>query len=97
MRQKSGETLRAFLARFNLEVLQVKDIDEAVHFATLRAAVTDPKLRFSIAKKEPADLQELLARCKKFASANEIYEASKGLVDTPHKRTDERPDLTRPG
>ncbi|XP_043710610.1 uncharacterized protein LOC122659575 [Telopea speciosissima] len=85
--QRPNETLRDFFSRFNSMKLEIDDLDPAMAKVALIASIADVNLSFSLCKKEPEDLNELLARCKKFMNATEIMHARQ---ETAHVRTNKK-------
>ncbi|XP_071901929.1 uncharacterized protein [Coffea arabica] len=71
IRQKPDESLRNFMTRFNAESLQVRDKDEKVVMAVFTNGLRVEELFYELAKKPPANLEELLTRAHAAANAEE--------------------------
>ncbi|OMO62054.1 Retrotransposon gag protein [Corchorus capsularis] len=73
IRQRPNESLRDYVTRFNAEALQVKDLDQSVAVAALMNGLRDDEFqfKFSLSKKPPKTLSELLLRAEKYINAEE--------------------------
>ncbi|KAJ4973989.1 hypothetical protein NE237_007163 [Protea cynaroides] len=101
MRQRHDESIRAFVSRFSQEVLEIKGVEDHVAMTTLQLVITNPKLLFSVNKKEPTSYEDLLARCEKFAATNEalqfhqLYHQTEAGPSDKSKQTAQYKDLER--
>ncbi|XP_071927065.1 uncharacterized protein [Coffea arabica] len=77
IRQKSDESLRNFMARFNTESLQIRDKDEKVVMASFMNGLRAEELFYKLAEKPPGDLEELLTRAHAAANAEEAARLKK--------------------
>ncbi|XP_027091882.2 uncharacterized protein [Coffea arabica] len=71
IRQRPDETLRNFMTRFNAESLQVRDKDEKMVMAAFTNGLRVEEIFYDLAKKPPANLEELLRRAHETANAEE--------------------------
>lgn len=93
IKQHGGESFREFLSRFNKKLLEVRDLDPSVTFATLLGGIKGDKLQFSLSKKPLNNLVQLLARCEKYINAFEAMNARKDVdKDDSGKKRNGRED-----
>ncbi|KAG1326718.1 putative Retrotransposon gag protein [Cocos nucifera] len=110
IRQKEGESIRAFIFQFNTAALEVRDLDQSVAMAALKSGLQKNDLLFSLEKKHPRDFADMLARAESYVRAEEAFEAKDGEVGgkrligrldrstEERKRTEARPrSRTPPG
>ena len=62
IRQKKDETLREYVGRFNQETLAVDDVDDKVAVTAFMSGIRTGKLLFSLSKRPPHDMAELMLR-----------------------------------
>ncbi|XP_043700063.1 uncharacterized protein LOC122650738 [Telopea speciosissima] len=86
IRQRSNETLRAFLTRLNSEALKVWDLDPIVKFQALRSGIRDVELKKSMIMDEPADMHNLFSRCEKHINLVEVLAAKQEKEREPEKK-----------
>ncbi|XP_043693372.1 uncharacterized protein LOC122643865 [Telopea speciosissima] len=91
VKQKSGETLRSYLTRFNQVKLEVEDLDPKVEYTALLAGIRDKDLNWELYKSNPSNLTELQARCEEYMTAVETLDAKMDTQDgrTEKKRTEQ--------
>ncbi|XP_043696608.1 uncharacterized protein LOC122647224 [Telopea speciosissima] len=87
MKQKSGETLRSYLTRFNPVKLEVEDLDPKVEYTALLAGIHDKDLNWELYKSNPSNLMELQARCEEYAMEVENLDAK---MDAQEGRTEKK-------
>nr|XP_027083763.1 uncharacterized protein LOC113706072 [Coffea arabica] len=71
IRQKSDESLRNFMTRFNTKSLQIRDKDEKVVMAAFTNGFRAEELFYKLTEKPPGDLEEFLTRSHAAANAEE--------------------------
>ncbi|XP_071900977.1 uncharacterized protein [Coffea arabica] len=71
IRQRSDESLRNLMTRFNAESLQVRDKDEKVVMAAFTNGLRVEELFYDLAKIPPVNLEEILRRAHEAANAEE--------------------------
>ncbi|XP_065635448.1 uncharacterized protein LOC136070057 [Quercus suber] len=88
--QREDETLRAYITRFNREVLSIDKADDKILVAAFTNGLRKGKFLFSIYKNDPKTMTEVLYRATKYMSAEDALLARE---DKPRKR--ERQEDTR--
>ncbi|XP_014679194.1 PREDICTED: uncharacterized protein LOC106819047 [Priapulus caudatus] len=73
IRQREGESIRAYINRFNVAVLEVWNLDQSVAMAALKGGLQKNDLLFSLEKKYPRDFADLLARAEGYVRAEEAF------------------------
>ncbi|XP_043694049.1 uncharacterized protein LOC122644721 [Telopea speciosissima] len=63
VKQRSDESIRAFVSRFNEESLDIKDLDEATAYMAMSNGLTNMDLIRDLARKPIKNMAELLERC----------------------------------
>ena len=64
---------RAYINRFNVAALEVRNLDQSVTMATLKGGLQKNDLLFSLEKKYPRDFADLLARAEGYARVEEAF------------------------
>ncbi|GAV89262.1 hypothetical protein CFOL_v3_32680, partial [Cephalotus follicularis] len=76
--QGRDESLRDYLTRFNRESLTVKDLEPSFAMAALNSGLrSSSSFTFSLMKKPPVDMVDLLRRAEKYVNAEEGMAARK--------------------
>ncbi|XP_077228586.1 uncharacterized protein LOC143861570 [Tasmannia lanceolata] len=83
LRQEDGESLKAFVIRFNREALQVPNLDPSAATNTLLPGAKSNELRRALALRNPHSLDDLMAGAEEYISVEETLVA----LDTNRKRT----------
>ncbi|GKV35101.1 hypothetical protein SLEP1_g43414 [Rubroshorea leprosula] len=78
IRQKTDESLRAYIAHFHNESLQVDNLDEGVAMHALMNGLKDCDFLHSLNREEPKSLKDILHRSKGYIRAEERAIAKKG-------------------
>ena len=73
IKQREGESIRAYVNRFNVAALEVRNLDQSVAMAALKGGLQENDLLFSLEKKYPRDFADLLARAEGYARAEEAF------------------------
>ena len=73
IKQREGESIRAYINRFNIAALEVQNLDQSVAMAALKGGLQKNDLLFSLEKKYPRDFANLLARAEGYAQAEEAF------------------------
>nr|AJE29374.1 putative gag protein [Coffea canephora] len=71
IRQKSDESLRNYMSRFNAESLQIRDKDEKVVMVAFMNGLRVEELFYKLAEKPPGDVDEFLIRAHAATNAEE--------------------------
>ncbi|XP_027063006.2 uncharacterized protein [Coffea arabica] len=77
IRQRSDESLRNFMTRFNTESLQIRDKDEKVVMAAFVNGLRVEDLFYKLAEQPPANLEEFLIRAQAAANVEEVARLKK--------------------
>ncbi|KAJ0984548.1 hypothetical protein J5N97_002904 [Dioscorea zingiberensis] len=75
IKQHEGESLRSYICRFNLEALEVPDLDESVAVLAVMEGVQESRFKFSLSLEQPKDMNDLLAMAAKYINSEEIEAA----------------------
>ena len=73
IKQREGESIRAYVNCFNVTVLEVRNLDQSIAMAALKGGLQKNDLLFSLEKKYPRDFVDLLARAEGYARAEEAF------------------------
>ena len=73
IKQREGESIRAYINRFNVAVLEVQNLYQSVAMAALKGGLQKNDLLFSLEKKYPRDFADFLARAEGYARAKEAF------------------------
>ncbi|XP_042969059.1 uncharacterized protein LOC122301741 [Carya illinoinensis] len=85
IKQKEGESLKAYLTRFNKENLTTNDQDEKIILAALLGGIWPRSLfMIELAKKAPSTLREFMDRADDYINAKDILQA---LLESRKKET----------
>ena len=74
VKQKEGKSIRSYLGRFNVVVLEVRDLDQSVAMAALKGGLLRNGLRYSVEKTYPQDIVDMLAWMEKYVRADKAFE-----------------------
>ncbi|KAJ0984597.1 hypothetical protein J5N97_002953 [Dioscorea zingiberensis] len=72
IKQHEGESLRSYICRFNLEALEVPDLDESIAVLAVMEGVQESRFKFSLSLEQPKDMNDLLAMAAKYIDSEEI-------------------------
>ena len=87
VRQKSGESTRDYITRFNNEKLEVIDYEEKTAITALMSGLLPNKLYYTLAKDPPKTMSELMAKAAKIMNAEEAM-AAKNNTDTKENKVE---------
>nr|XP_027124153.1 uncharacterized protein LOC113740830 [Coffea arabica] len=100
IRQKSDESLRNFMTRFNTESLQIRDKNEKMVMAAFMNGFRAEELFYKLAEKPPGDLEEFLTRAHAAANVEEAArlkrESDRELGDRREQGNPPRTRMDRP-
>ncbi|XP_058078570.1 uncharacterized protein LOC131226876 [Magnolia sinica] len=77
LKQKSGESLKDYISRFNEEALQVDDYFNKMALTAMISGLKDGRFLFSIGKNPLATLSDLINRAQKYTNAEEFFSCEK--------------------
>ncbi|XP_043710455.1 uncharacterized protein LOC122659405 [Telopea speciosissima] len=79
VKQRSDESIRDYITRFNAESLEIKDLDDAMAFNALHNGVTNHDLVKSLTLDPVATMPQLLDRCYQYTNMFDIMKARKAV------------------
>ena len=65
IKQQEGQILRAFVKRFNKEILEVDEVDDQVLLIDFQARLTSEDFIFAMAKSPPTTMTDLMFKTQK--------------------------------
>ncbi|XP_043717607.1 uncharacterized protein LOC122665521 [Telopea speciosissima] len=91
-KQCSDDSIRDYIARFNVKSLEIKDLDDAMAFNALHNGVTNHDLVKSLALDPVMTVPQLLDHCYQYANMFDIMKARKAVDGKApeEKRTSEK-------
>ncbi|XP_043701798.1 uncharacterized protein LOC122652182 [Telopea speciosissima] len=98
MKQRSDESIRSYISRFNKESLDLRDLDEATAHTAMSNGLTHEDLIKDLARKPTKSMAKLLDRCNEFANMEDVLQARKGNENEGEKKrsaTDHQRDEKR--
>ncbi|XP_043705242.1 uncharacterized protein LOC122655065 [Telopea speciosissima] len=93
IKQRTNESIRDFLIRFNKEALEVRNLDQIVKFQALRSGIRDVELKKSLIMDEQGDMYELFSRCEKYINLAEVLAPEQEKEGKPEKKSQEKKDV----
>ncbi|KAG8645588.1 hypothetical protein MANES_10G076111v8 [Manihot esculenta] len=96
VKQKEGESLREYVARFNTEALQIPELDEGRAVEAMQKGTTSAEFFGSLSRKPPTSLAELMKRAEKYIRQDDALVTSRfakgmaGKEKAPEERRPER-------
>ncbi|XP_050290547.1 uncharacterized protein LOC126728827 [Quercus robur] len=99
--QLEDETLRSYIASFNKEVLSIDEADDKILVAAFTNGLRKGKFLFSLYKKDPKIMSDVLYRATKYMNAEDALLAREEKPKKREKQEDTRQDrgqkMTRTG
>ncbi|XP_021629561.1 uncharacterized protein LOC110627519 [Manihot esculenta] len=86
VRQRRGESLREYVARFNTEALQIPELDEGRAVEAMQKGTTSPEFFGSLCRKPPTSLAELMKRAEKYIRQDDALTTSRFAGETTDRR-----------
>ena len=83
VKQQEDETLRSYITRFNKEALWIDEVDNKILVTAFTNGPRKGKFLFSLYKKDPKTMSEVLYRATKYTNAEDALLARE---DKPRKR-----------
>ena len=90
IKQDKDESLRSYLTRFNEEILQVEEPDDKVSMTAFLGGLRSSSFLFSVMKRPPRSMPELLAKAQKNMNAEDITRARRGETSRTGEKRKER-------
>lgn len=66
------DSLWDYISKFNFTALEIKNLNQVVVMVALMGGLKRHSFSYSLAKRPPQDLQELLSHAKKYINADEF-------------------------
>ncbi|XP_050289587.1 uncharacterized protein LOC126727707 [Quercus robur] len=86
IKQGGKETLRSYVTRFTLGMLDVDEADDKVQLTTFKAGLKSRDFVASLAKNPPKTMAEALLKAQKYMNAEEALAAINGAEKTKEKK-----------
>ncbi|XP_030958896.1 uncharacterized protein LOC115980825 [Quercus lobata] len=83
IRQREDETLRSYIAQFNMEALSIDEVDNKILMATFTNGLQKGKFLFSLYKNDLKTMSDVLYRATKYMNAEDALLARE---EKPKKR-----------
>ena len=90
IKQKEGETLRKFVSRFNGEAVLCDGVDDRVSVTAMMGGLQDSSFLFSLHKKPPTTMAEMMARAQKYINAEDASVDKKESIREAHLVEDKK-------
>ncbi|XP_057950385.1 uncharacterized protein LOC131145276 [Malania oleifera] len=87
MAQGEQETLKYFMHRFNTATLEICNLDMGVALATLTTAFQPESFLYSLGKKSPVDMGELMVRAQKYINLEEMMDTRGSRIERKRKNS----------
>ncbi|XP_057981262.1 uncharacterized protein LOC131166703 [Malania oleifera] len=85
MVQGEQETLKNFMHRFNTATLEIRNLDMGVALAALITALKPGSFLYSLGKKPPVDMGELMIRAEKYINLEEMMDTRGSRIERKRK------------
>ena len=85
IKQQEVEILRAFVKRFNKEILEVDEVDDQVLLIDFQAGLTSEDFIFAMAKSPPTMMTDLMFKAQKYMNGEDTLTA-KCIVNERKKK-----------
>ncbi|XP_059626905.1 uncharacterized protein LOC132269670 [Cornus florida] len=89
VKQQKGKPLRDYISYFNIEILQVEEVDDKVALTAFMGGLRTSKFLLSLSKEAPTSMIELMVRAQKHMTAEDAMNARKNK-DGEDKRSDKK-------
>ncbi|XP_057972761.1 uncharacterized protein LOC131160903 [Malania oleifera] len=87
MAQGEQETLKDFMHRFNTVTLEIRNLDMGVALAALTTALQPGSFLYSLGKKSPVDMGELMVRVQKYINLEEMMDTRGSRIERKRKNS----------
>ncbi|XP_057964059.1 uncharacterized protein LOC131155144 [Malania oleifera] len=87
MAQGEQETLKDFIHRFNTATLKIHNLDMGVALAALTMALQPGSFLYSLGKKSPVDMGELMVRAQKYINLEEMMDTRGSRLERKRKNS----------
>ncbi|XP_059668817.1 uncharacterized protein LOC132313897 [Cornus florida] len=85
VKQDNGEALCDYIGQFNIEMLQVDEVDDKVALTAFMGGLQSSKFLFSLSKDPPNTMAKLLIEAQKHMNAKDAMNSRKGKGDDDKK------------
>ncbi|XP_057950965.1 uncharacterized protein LOC131145799 [Malania oleifera] len=97
MVQRDRETLKNFMHHFNTATLEIRNLDMWVALAALTTALQPGSFLYSLGKKPPVDMGELMIRAEKYINLEEMMDTRGNRLERKRRNNGrESGDVYRP-
>ncbi|XP_010248095.1 PREDICTED: uncharacterized protein LOC104591022 [Nelumbo nucifera] len=86
VRQRKNESLRDYLARFNTEALQVRNLNQSVAVTAIQHGLCPSPFNFSISKHLLQTLADIMTHAQKYINAEAAQTQMRDEVERPDKK-----------
>ncbi|XP_057972843.1 uncharacterized protein LOC131161000 [Malania oleifera] len=83
--QGERETLKKSIHRFVIATIEIRNLDHGVTLAALTTALQPDAFLYSLGKKPPADVGELMARAHKYINLQEVMDTRRDRAELKRK------------
>ncbi|XP_058111121.1 uncharacterized protein LOC131254132 [Magnolia sinica] len=90
LKQKSGESLKDYISRFNEEVLHVDDYSDKITLTAIISRLKDERFIFLIGKNPLTTLSELISLAQKYTNAKEFFSSRKNAHSSEQPSNDKK-------
>ncbi|XP_058075766.1 uncharacterized protein LOC131224249 [Magnolia sinica] len=90
LKQKSEESLKDYISRFNKEALQVDDYSDKMILSAMISGLKEGRFLFSIGKNPPTTLGELINHAQKYINAEEFFSSRNSNQISEHSSKEKR-------
>ncbi|XP_057975319.1 uncharacterized protein LOC131162731 [Malania oleifera] len=87
MAQGEQETLKNFMHHFNTATLEIRNLDIGVALAALTMALQPGSFLYSLGKKSPMDMGELMVRAQKYINLEEMMDTRGSHIEQKRKNS----------
>ncbi|XP_057976096.1 uncharacterized protein LOC131163520 [Malania oleifera] len=87
MAQGEQETFKDFIHRFNTATLEIRNLDMGVALAALTTALQLGSFLYSLGKKSPVDMGELMVRAQKYINLEEMMDTRGSRLERKRKNS----------
>ncbi|XP_057954009.1 uncharacterized protein LOC131148310 [Malania oleifera] len=95
--QREWETLKKFMHRFVTTSMKIRNLDIGVELATLTTTLQPRNFLYSLGKKPPIDMGELMTRAQKYVSLEEMMDIRENHIELKRKGNREVDESSRAG
>ncbi|XP_075662986.1 uncharacterized protein LOC142632478 [Castanea sativa] len=95
IKQREGETMRSYIARFNKEALSIDEADDKILVVAFTNGLWKGKFLFSLYKNDPKTMSDVLYRVTKYMNSEDTLLAREEKPRKRERQEDARSDKGR--